>query len=133
MSRLQQLALSWAANAIILAVVAILLSEVQVDSAWDLLVAAALFGVLNTIVKPVLKLLTLPFAIVTLGVAWFFVAALMLSITDGLVDGFDIDGFGTLMLATVLVWVVNLVLDYMPGPWLGTRRDRPVFARPGRN
>ena len=123
MSRLKQLALSWAANAIILAVVAIVLGDVKVDSAWDLIVAAALFGVLNTIVKPIIKLLTLPFAIMTLGIAWFFVAALMLSITDWLVDGFEIEGFGTLILATILVWVVNLALDYLPGPWRGTRRD----------
>jgi putative membrane protein len=121
--RLKQLALSWAANAIILLVVAIILSDVKVDTAWDLIVAAALFGVLNTIVKPILKLLTLPFAILTLGIAWFFVAALMLSITDWIVDGFEIEGFGTLMLATILVWIVNLVLDYVPGPWRGTRRD----------
>jgi putative membrane protein len=118
-----QLFLSWAANAIILAVVALLLDDVKVDNGWDLIVAAALFGVLNTIVKPITKLLTFPLAVLTLGIAWFFVAALMLSITDWLVDGFEIEGFGTLMLATILVWVVNLALDYLPGPWRGTRRD----------
>jgi putative membrane protein len=123
MSRLERIALSWAANAIILAVVAVVLAEVQVDTAWDLIIAAALFGVLNTVVKPVIKLLTLPFAILTLGIAWFLVAALMLSITDWLVDGFEIEGFGTLVLATILVWLVNLALDYLPGPWHGTRRD----------
>lgn len=123
MRRLEQLALSWAANAIVLAVVGVVLDEVRVDSAWDLLKAAALFGVLNTIVKPVLKLLTLPFAILTLGLAWFVVAALMLSVTDWAVDGFEIEGFGTLILATIIVWIVNLVLDYLPGPWRGTRRD----------
>jgi putative membrane protein len=121
--RLKELALSWTANAIILVVVAAVLGDVQVDTAWDLIVAAALFGVLNTIVKPIIKLLTLPFAILTLGLAWFFVAAFMLLITDWLVDGFEIEGFGTLILATILVWIVNLVLDYLPGPWRGTRRD----------
>jgi putative membrane protein len=123
MSRVEQLVLSWAANAIVLAVVAIVLGDVQVDTAWDLLVAAALFGVLNTVVKPIIKLLTLPFAILTLGLVWFFVAGLMLLITDWLVDGFELEGFGTLILATILVWLVNLALDYLPGPWRGTRRD----------
>ena len=123
MPRLKQLALSWAANAIVLFIVAIILSDVKVDGAWDLLKAAALFGILNTLVKPIIKLLTLPFAILTLGIAWFFVAALMLLVTDWLIDGFEIEGFGTLMLATILVWIVNLGLDYMPGPWRGTRRD----------
>jgi putative membrane protein len=123
MSRLEQLALSWIANAIVLAVVALILADVQVDTGWDLIIAAALFGILNTIVKPIIKLLTLPFAILTLGLVWFFVAGLMLLITDWLVDGFELEGFGTLVLATILVWVVNLVLDYLPGPWRGTRRD----------
>lgn len=123
MPRLKQLALSWAANAIVLFIVAIILSDVKVDGAWDLLKAAALFGVLNTLVKPIIKLLTLPFAILTLGIAWFFVAALMLLVTDWLIDGFEIEGFGTLILATILVWIVNLALDYLPGPWRGTRRD----------
>ena len=77
--------------------------------------------------KPILKLLTLPLAIVTLGIAWFFVAAFMLLITDAIVGGFDIDGFWTLVWATVIVWVVNLVLDLAPGPWRGTRRDRNLF------
>jgi putative membrane protein len=121
--RLKQLALSWAANAIVLFIVAIILSDVKVDGAWDLLKAAALFGILNTLVKPIIKLLTLPFAILTLGIAWFFVAALMLLVTDWLIDGFEIEGFGTLILATILVWIVNLALDYLPGPWRGTRRD----------
>jgi putative membrane protein len=123
MSRLEQLALSWIANAIVLAVVALVLADVQVDTAWDLIVAAALFGILNTVVKPIIKLLTFPFAILTLGLVWFFVAGLMLLITDWLVDGFELEGFGTLVLATILVWVVNLALDYLPGPWRGTRRD----------
>jgi putative membrane protein len=120
---LKQLALSWAANAIVLFVVAVVLADVKVDNAWDLLKAAALFGILNTLVKPIIKLLTLPFAILTLGLVWFFVAGLMLLITDWLIDGFELEGFGTLVLATILVWVVNLVLDYLPGPWQGTRRD----------
>ena len=39
------------------------------------------------------------------------------------IDGFAIHGFGTLFWATVMVWVVNVVLDFVPGPWRGTRRD----------
>jgi putative membrane protein len=127
MWRFEQLAVSWAANAIMLGVVTIALDRVTVDGAGDLIIAAALFGILNTIVKPILKLLTLPLAIVTLGIAWFFVAAFMLLITDAIVGGFDIDGFWTLVWATVIVWVVNLVLDLAPGPWRGTRRDRNLF------
>jgi putative membrane protein len=119
----KQLTLSWVANAIVLAVVTGVLSGVEVDSAGDLIRAALLFGILNTIVKPFIRLLTLPLAVITLGLIWFGVAMLMLWLTDLLIDGFDIHGFRTLVWATIIVWAVNVVLDFVPGPWRGTRRD----------
>ena len=119
----KQLTLSWVANAVVLAIVTGVLSGVEVDSAGDLIRAALLFGILNTILKPVLRALTLPLAFITLGLIWFGVAMLMLWLTDLLVDGFDIHGFRTLVYATIIVWVVNVVLDFVPGPWRGTRRD----------
>jgi uncharacterized membrane protein YvlD (DUF360 family) len=60
---------------------------------------------------------------VTLRLIWFGVAALMLELTALIVDSFDIHGFLALIWATLIVWVVNLVLDLAPGPWHGTRRD----------
>jgi putative membrane protein len=122
-TRLRQLALSWAANAIALFVIALVFEDVSYDGVGSLLLAAAVFGVLNTVVKPVLKLITLPLAVITLKLAWFAVSMLMLKVTDWLVDGFTIDGFLTLIWATIVVWLVDLVLDVVPGPWRGTRRD----------
>jgi len=119
----KQLTLSWVANAVVLAIVTGVLSGVEVDSAGDLIRAALLFGILNTIVKPFIRLLTLPLAVITLGLIWFGVAMLMLWLTDLLVDGFDIHGFRSLVWATIIVWAVNVVLDFVPGPWRGTRRD----------
>ena len=119
----KQLTLSWVANAVTLAVVTAVLSGVKVDTAGDLIRAALLFGILNTILKPFLRLLTLPLAVITLGLIWFGVAMLMLWLTAVLIDGFSIHGFGTLFWATIIVWAVNVVLDFVPGPWRGTRRD----------
>jgi putative membrane protein len=119
----KQLVLSLVANAVVLALVTAVLSGVEVDSAGDLIRAALLFGVLNTILKPVLRLLTLPLAFITLGLIWFGVAMLMLWLTSLFVDGFDIRGLRALFWATVIVWAVNIVLDFVPGPWRGTRRD----------
>jgi putative membrane protein len=119
----KQLAISWAANAVVLAIVTAALSGVTVDDVGDLLRAALLFGILNTILKPLLRLLTLPLAFITLGLIWFGVAMAMLWLTSISIKGFDIDGLGTLFWATVIVWVVNVVLDFVPGPWRGTRRD----------
>jgi putative membrane protein len=76
--------------------------------------------VLNTILKPILKLLTLPFAVITLGLVWFFVSLLMLWLTDLIVPKFSIHGFWTYVWATIIVWVVNIVVDAILSP----RRSR---------
>ena len=119
----KQLTLSWVANAVVLAVVTAVLSGVTADSAGALIWAALLFGILNTILKPILRLLTLPLAFITLGLIWFGVSMLMLWLTDLIIDGFEIHGFRALVWATIIVWAVNVVLDFVPGRWRGTRRD----------
>jgi len=119
----KQLVLSWVANAVVLGIVTAALSGVTADTAGDLIRAALLFGILNTVLKPFLRLLTLPLAFITLGLIWFGVSMLMLWLTSVLVSGFAIHGFRTLVWATVIVWAVNVVLDFVPGPWRGTRRD----------
>jgi putative membrane protein len=121
-----RLAISWLTNALVLGVVAGVLGGVHVKDAGSLLEAAAVFGVLNTLLKPLLRLVTLPLAILSFGIAWFFVSLLMLALTSSLVAGFTIHGFGTLIEAALIVWIVNLVLDLAPGPWqvTGKRRRR---------
>jgi uncharacterized membrane protein YvlD (DUF360 family) len=67
--------------------------------------------------------LTLPLAFITLGLLWFGVSMLMLWLTDLFVSGFEIHGLKSLFWATVIVWAVNVVFDFVPGRWRGTRRD----------
>jgi putative membrane protein len=126
-----RLAISWGTNAIVLAIVAAVLAGVTVSSVWALIAAAAVFGVLNTMLKPLMRLVTLPLAILTLGIAWFFVSLLMLVITNDIVDGFHVGGFWSYVEATLIVWLVNLVLDFTPGPWqvTGHRRRRTEVRR----
>jgi putative membrane protein len=111
MSLLRRILLSWLADAIVLAVAAGLLTEVTVRNAGDLIVAALLFGILNTFLKPLVRLITLPLAVITLGVAWFFVSMLMLWITQAIVSGFAIHGFWTLVWTTIIVWAVDIVIN----------------------
>jgi putative membrane protein len=109
---LRWIIVSWAANAIVLGVVAWILPGVHVNGfSWTLVWAALVFGALNTVLKPVLKLVTFPVAILTLGLAWFFVSMLMLWLTDVIVPAFDIRGFWNYVAATILVWVINMVVD----------------------
>ncbi len=124
-----RLLISWLTNALVLAVVTGVLADVHASDAGALLAAAAVFGVLNTLLKPLLRLVTLPLAILTFGIAWFFVSALMLVITEEIVGGFDIHGFWTLVEATLIVWVVNLILDFVPVPWQVTGHRRRRYRR----
>ena len=126
-----RLGISWLTNALVLAIVAGLLSDVTVKNFWSLIEAAAVFGVLNTLLKPFLRFITLPLALLTLGIAWFFVSMLMLDLTDAIVGGFHIDGFWTLVAATLIVWLVNLALDFLPGPWQVTGKRRRRNLRRG--
>lgn len=127
-----RLLISWLTNAIVLGVVAALLHGVHTKNAGSLLAAAAVFGVLNTVLKPLLRFVTLPLAILTLGIAWFFVSLLMLVITKAIVSGFHIHGFWTFVAATLIVWAVNVVLDLTPGPWQLTGHRRRL-RRPERD
>lgn len=106
------LIVSWAINAIVLGIVAWIFSSVHGGTHAQLIAAAAVFGVLNTILKPILRLITLPLAILTLGLAWFGVSMLMLWLTDLIVSGFDVDGFWTYVGATIVIWLLNLAIDY---------------------
>jgi putative membrane protein len=87
--------------------------------------------VLNTLLKPLLRFITLPLALLTFGIAWFFVSLLMLVITNGIVSGFNIHGFWAYVWATLIIWVVNLVLDFTPGPWQVTGKRRRRRRRRG--
>jgi len=105
---LRWLLVSWAANAVVLALTGWILSGVTFHgSAKALIIAAAVFGVLNTI----LKLVTLPFAIITLGLVWFFVSMFTLWLTVILVSNFDIHGFWNYVWATIIIWALNIVVD----------------------
>jgi putative membrane protein len=126
-----RLGISWLTNALVLAIVTGLLDGVTARNAGAVLVAAIVFGVLNTLLKPLLRLVTLPLAILSFGIAWFFVSLLMLLLTSTLVSGFSIHGFWTLVEATLIVWVVNLILDLTPGPWQVTGKRRRRRLRGG--
>jgi putative membrane protein len=124
MTLTQRLLLSWLVNAIVLAVTAAILSKVTVDQFGDVVLAAAVFGILNTFLKPLARLLTLPLAILTLGIAWFFVSMGMLWLTQAIVSGFSVHGFWTYVWATIIIWFVNMVLDWFIGTWREEREQK---------
>jgi putative membrane protein len=113
-----QLVVRWLANAAALYVAAWLLTGITYgDSGWTLLIAAAVFTVVNMWLRPVVRLLSLPFIILTLGLFLFVVNVLMLYVTDWLVPDFEIHTLGAGILGSIIVSVVNWGLHaVIPGP-----------------
>jgi putative membrane protein len=110
-------------NAVALAVAAWLLAGITItgdsdrDRVITLIVVAAIFGLVNAIVRPVVKLLTLPFIILTLGLLVFVINACMLLLTSWITDQLDVqfhvDGFGTALLGALIITAVGWVLDLL--------------------
>ena len=106
---------SWVANILSLAVADWIFSGVDIGGFWPLVIGGAVLGIANTIVKPILTLLTLPLVIVTLGLFLFVINVLMLALAEWIAPDFSIDGFWTYVGATIVVWIVNYVLHAVFG------------------
>jgi putative membrane protein len=85
-------------------------SSVTIGRWGSLLLGAAVLGIGNTVIKPILAILTLPLIIVTLGVSYFAINVGMLALAEWVAPHFSIDGFWTYVGATIVVWLVNLVV-----------------------
>jgi putative membrane protein len=106
----------WAFNVVALFVAAWLLSGVNYgDQWWTLLIAGAVFTLVNSFVKPILTVLSIPFIVVTLGLFYFLLNILMLYVTDWIVPDFEIDTFWWGALAAIIVSVVNWILQHAFG------------------
>lgn len=106
-----RLIVAWAVNVAALWVADALFSDVDSTGWGALIIAGLVFGIVNTFVKPLLVLLSLPIVIITLGLFLLFVNMAVLALTDWLVSGFNIEGFWTFVGATIVVWIVNAVLE----------------------
>jgi putative membrane protein len=81
-------------------------------SGWQtLLVMSIVWGLLTLLLKPVLLILTLPINILTLGLFTFVINALLLMILSAIVPGFSIAGFGTALIAAIVLALVNMFLS----------------------
>jgi putative membrane protein len=87
------------------------------DQWWTLLIAAAVFTVINAFIKPIVAVLSIPFIIVTLGLFYFLINVLMLYVTDWVVPDFEIRTFWWGALAAIIVSIVNgLLHPLLPDP-----------------
>ena len=111
--RSMKLILKWLLSASALLAVAYLYSGVVVTSFTGALIAAAVLGALNMVVRPLLVLLTLPVTVVTLGIFLFVVNALMFWAAAGLVSGLNVNGFGAALLGSLIYSALQLAIDFV--------------------
>ncbi|MDA7418360.1 phage holin family protein [Xenophilus arseniciresistens] len=110
-----RLIIQWLLSALALLAVTYLYSGVRVDSFTSALIAAAVIGLLNMVVRPILVVLTLPVTVVTLGLFLFVINALMFWSASGLLGGFHVDGFWAALLGSLIYSLLNLLIDRVVG------------------
>ncbi len=101
------LLLVWILNAVALLIVAYILPGITVASFGSALIAALVLGLLNTLVKPVLILLTLPITVVTLGLFLLVLNALVFWFAGSILKGFQVDGFWWAVLGALVYSIVS--------------------------
>jgi putative membrane protein len=104
-----RLAVAWAVNAAALWVADVLFTGVRIDGWKAYLIGAAVLGIANGIIKPVLALLTLPLIILTLGLFLLVINIAMLALAEWIAPDFSITGFWTYVGTVVIIWLVNVV------------------------
>ena len=105
-----QLVIALLLNAVALLATAYVVPGFKVDDFTSALLAAIVLGVVNTFIKPILSLITLPLTVVTLGLFAFVVNAAVLFIVDAVVPGLTINGWIPAILGAIVLSVVATVL-----------------------
>jgi putative membrane protein len=106
-----KLIVKWLLSAVALLAVAHLYSGVQVRDFTSALIAAFVIGLLNTILRPVLVVLTFPVTLVTLGLFLFVINALMFWAASGLLSGFQVTGFVAAMIGSLIYSLIGVVIE----------------------
>src|SRR3989344_6566819 len=97
-------------NVLTLMIVSYLVPGFRFDSLWATIVTAIVIGVTNTFIKPILKIIFLPLTIITLGVSSFLINVVLLWAVSFMVPGFEIEGFLTAVIASIVLSLVSTFL-----------------------
>jgi len=111
---LKQLIIIWLVVAAAIAITAGLLPSVEIDGGFlGVLWVALLFGLVNGLIGPLLRLISLPLNMITFGLFALVVNAALLGITAGLTDSLDVGGFFSTVLAAIVISIVTAVLVFV--------------------
>ena len=110
---MRHLLINWLLSAASLFLVAHIVPGFEVSGILAALLAAIAVGLVNSTLGLFLKVITFPLTVLTLGIFWFVINALMLELASWLVPGFTVTGFGAAFLGAIVLALVNLLLKYL--------------------
>jgi putative membrane protein len=116
-----RLLLNWVLSALAVWVVAHVVPGISVSGPVAALIAALAIGFINATIGALLKILTFPLTLLTLGLFWFVINAAMLKLASALVPGFEVRGFFAAFVGAIALSLVNSVLHWLFKP--SPRRD----------
>lgn len=98
-------------NTLAVIISAYLIPGVFVNGIIDAAIVAIVLGILNTLVKPVLVILTLPITVITLGLFYLVLNVIIIYIADYFIPGFRVDGFLPALFFSIVLAIVGWILD----------------------
>jgi putative membrane protein len=108
-----KLLIHWALSALCLLLVAHLVPGFRVSGFGTALIAALVIGLINSTLGLLLKIITFPLTILTLGIFWFVINALMLELATFFVHGFEIRGFWPAFFGSIILSILNLIVRWL--------------------
>jgi putative membrane protein len=108
---LLRILIAWGVNIVALLVVDWIFSGVEIGRWWSLILGAAVLGIANAILKPILTLLTLPLVVFTLGLFYLVINIAMVALAEWIAPDFSISGFWSYVGVVFIVWIVNWLGD----------------------
>jgi len=110
----RNLLIRWLVLAIAIAIAVAVVDGIHIDGgAGGLLAVAAAFGLVNALVRPIVRLLALPIRVMTLGLISFVINGFMLLITDRLLDVLDVGGLWNAIIAAIVISVASTLLNWL--------------------
>ncbi len=111
-----RLLLNWVLSALAVWIVSRVVPGIYVSGPVAALIAALVIGFINATIGLLLKILTFPLTLATLGLFWFVINALMLKFASALVPGFVVRGFGAAFIGAIVLSLVNMLLKSLVRP-----------------
>jgi len=108
-----RLIINWLLSAIALLIVAYIVPGFYVQSFVAALIAAAVIGIINATLGLVLKVITFPLTVLTLGIFWIVINAVMIEIASAIVPGFNVHSFVAAFIGAILLSLINMIFRWM--------------------